>query len=256
MHQQCQLGACCLIITGNKTTLARHLFNAMHGSSDPVPASLSTNSPRNPTEFLAAPTSSLPLSMQVTLSTTAVAPNQPTQPADHGIIPVQILSMLQILSQTLQTKAPTQLTLLATSSHLISCAPPNLLYCTTHHHNYNTTKTVCSRWWLSTNQWRSAVSSVAANPFGVDYLNQYTHHYYTSPPDLTQCILRGEIIISTHCYLKSCFRYDLYLFSSWLDAWNIYIAIMVAHNPVQASEMLGYQCLIYSASKHFSTHVM
>ena len=42
-------------------------------------------------------------------------------------------------------------------------------------------------------------------------------------------------------------------FSSWLDAWNIYIAIIVAHNTSRASELLGYQRLIHSASKHFST---
>ena len=42
-------------------------------------------------------------------------------------------------------------------------------------------------------------------------------------------------------------------FSTWLDAWNIYIATVVAHNPGRASELLGYQRLIHSASKHFNT---
>ena len=42
-------------------------------------------------------------------------------------------------------------------------------------------------------------------------------------------------------------------FSSWLDAWNIYIATVVAHNPSRAAELLGYQRLIHSASKHFNT---
>ena len=42
-------------------------------------------------------------------------------------------------------------------------------------------------------------------------------------------------------------------FSSWLDAWNTYIATIVAHNSDRASEILGYQRLIHSASKHFST---
>ena len=42
-------------------------------------------------------------------------------------------------------------------------------------------------------------------------------------------------------------------FSTWLDAWNIYIATVVAHNPGQASELLGYQRLIHSVSKHFNT---
>ena len=40
---------------------------------------------------------------------------------------------------------------------------------------------------------------------------------------------------------------------SRLDVWNIYIATVVAHNPSRAAELLGYQCLIHSASKHFST---
>ena len=42
-------------------------------------------------------------------------------------------------------------------------------------------------------------------------------------------------------------------FSTWLDVWNIYIATVVAHNPSRAAELLGYQRLIHSASKHFST---
>ena len=42
-------------------------------------------------------------------------------------------------------------------------------------------------------------------------------------------------------------------FSSWLDAWNIYIVTIVAHNPSWVSELLRYQQLIHSASKHFST---
>ena len=42
-------------------------------------------------------------------------------------------------------------------------------------------------------------------------------------------------------------------FSTWLDAWNIYIATVVAHNPGQACELLEYQRLIHSASKHFGT---
>ena len=41
-------------------------------------------------------------------------------------------------------------------------------------------------------------------------------------------------------------------FSTWLDAWNIDIATVVAHNPSRAAELLGYQCLIHSASKHFT----
>ena len=40
-------------------------------------------------------------------------------------------------------------------------------------------------------------------------------------------------------------------FSSWLEAWNICIATVVAHNPSRASELLGYQHLIHLANKHF-----
>ena len=42
-------------------------------------------------------------------------------------------------------------------------------------------------------------------------------------------------------------------FSTWLDARNTYIATIVAHNPARASELLGYQHQIHSASNHFST---
>ena len=37
-------------------------------------------------------------------------------------------------------------------------------------------------------------------------------------------------------------------FSTWLDAWNIYIATIVAHNPATALELLEYQHLIHSAT--------
>ena len=42
-------------------------------------------------------------------------------------------------------------------------------------------------------------------------------------------------------------------FSTRLDAWDIYIATVVAHKPGRASELLGYQRLIHSANKHFNT---
>ena len=38
-------------------------------------------------------------------------------------------------------------------------------------------------------------------------------------------------------------------FASWMEARNIYLSIMLNHNPVQALELVGYQCLISSANK-------
>jgi len=41
-------------------------------------------------------------------------------------------------------------------------------------------------------------------------------------------------------------------FTSWLDAWNTYFYTIVAHNPSRALELLGYQCIIFMASRVFS----
>jgi len=38
---------------------------------------------------------------------------------------------------------------------------------------------------------------------------------------------------------------------TWLKAWNIYLAIMVAHKPSKASELIAYQSIITSASRQY-----
>jgi len=41
-------------------------------------------------------------------------------------------------------------------------------------------------------------------------------------------------------------------FTLWLDAWNTYFYTIVAHNPSRALELLGYQCIMFVASRVFS----
>ena len=43
-------------------------------------------------------------------------------------------------------------------------------------------------------------------------------------------------------------------FSAWLESWNIYLAIMVYHNPAKAPELIAYQAIITSASRQYPLH--
>ena len=43
-------------------------------------------------------------------------------------------------------------------------------------------------------------------------------------------------------------------FPAWLECWNIYLAIMVDHNPSKAPELIAYQAIITSASRQYPLH--
>ena len=43
-------------------------------------------------------------------------------------------------------------------------------------------------------------------------------------------------------------------FPAWLESWNIYLAIMVDHNPAKAPELIAYQAIITSASRQYPLH--
>ena len=43
-------------------------------------------------------------------------------------------------------------------------------------------------------------------------------------------------------------------FPAWLECWNIYLAIMVDHNPSKARELIAYQAIITSASRQYPLH--
>ena len=42
-------------------------------------------------------------------------------------------------------------------------------------------------------------------------------------------------------------------FSSWMEAWNIYLSIVIEHTPARATEFVAYQCIITSASIQYPT---
>ena len=42
-------------------------------------------------------------------------------------------------------------------------------------------------------------------------------------------------------------------FTSWLDAWTLYAAVLIDHSPLRASELLVYQHIITSAMQQFAT---
>ena len=39
------------------------------------------------------------------------------------------------------------------------------------------------------------------------------------------------------------------LFATWMEAWNIYLSVLLSSNPLRALELVGYQRLICSANK-------
>ena len=45
-------------------------------------------------------------------------------------------------------------------------------------------------------------------------------------------------------------------FTSWLDAWTLYVAVLIDHSPLRASEFLVYQHIITSAMQQFATEAV
>jgi len=45
-----------------------------------------------------------------------------------------------------------------------------------------------------------------------------------------------------------------YSFPALLEVWNIFLAIMVDHNPAKASQLIAYQAIITSASRQYPLH--
>ena len=45
-------------------------------------------------------------------------------------------------------------------------------------------------------------------------------------------------------------------FTSWLDAWTLYAAVLIDHSPLRASEFLVYQQIITTAMQQFATEAV
>jgi len=40
-------------------------------------------------------------------------------------------------------------------------------------------------------------------------------------------------------------------FASWMEAWNIYLAILIDYSPARAPQLVAYQRIITSANNHY-----
>lgn len=58
----------------------------------------------------------------------------------------------------------------------------------------------------------------------------------------------GEMVIAQQKHTNRRSVCDL---PSWMEAWNVYIAVLVAHDPARALPLLAYQRIICDASRHF-----
>ena len=267
---QRHLAARQLATSGVKTTLVRRLYDAMHaGESSAVSSTIS------PTQTTVTWNSQSLSSSQVTPLSTSTQPADTVNPGN--ITPAQVSVLLQVLSQALQTDASSmqQLPTTAMSSQPINRVLPS--YSTAQHHNRTiTTQSVpgpTTSIQVSNDDALSTASSISPIIGGTQANSPDPALSQSLPPvpaALQQRILRGEYIDFNTLLPEVMFSVvtstpspnasrptvqspKITSFSSWLDAWNTYIATIVAHNSDRASELLGYQRLIHSASKHFST---
>ena len=248
--------------SGVKVILVHHLYNAIHGESS---WTIQTENPM-------ATLSENPTSIPVMVSTTNYTINQSAETANQGssFTPNQISVMIQMLLQALQTRA-SQPDTNATSSQSLGSTLP-----TAQQHSRAVTTQLIIDPSISlqpNDDALSTASSVSPNA-GINQADPLapviSQSLLSVPVTLQQRILKGEYIdfntllpevifsvaTSTPSPNASCSTGHpprITSFSTWLDAWNIYIATVVAHNPGRASELLGYQRLIHFASKHFST---
>ena len=236
-------------------------------------------SPTHPTQNTLADNATTPLSSQANPLPTSCTSSQPTEAVGSGnIMPAQVSTILQFLSQALQSSASQQPPSTAIFSNHINGAPP--IFSTAQQHSRPVTITTQSAPDPPSNSLQvlnddalSTASSIPPNT-GITQTDTSDPVLLQSlppvPVPMQQRILRDEYIdfntllpevmfsvaTSTPFPNAGCSTVQpprITSFSTWLDAWNIYIATVVAHNPPRASELLGYQRLIHSASKHSST---
>ena len=226
--------------SGTKAILAYRLYNAIHGES--LPAENPTSSP-------------------VTASSTSYTITQPTEAANlESFTPTQILAMLQLLSQALQTRVSQPQTN-ATSSQSLENTPPIFSTAQQHSRALTTQSLIDPSISLHPNDDALSTASSMLQNAGVTQTDPLGPVLSQSLPPvpvaLRQRILKGEYIdfstllpevmfsVATSTPSPNAGRFTgqsprITSFSTWLDAWNIYIAIVVAHNPSRASELLGY----------------
>ena len=267
-----------LITTDTKAAMARRLFDAIQNSSS-VPTTSSTN------QCTSVATVTTPNSEGfhgiVSSSSSLSTSNLSTVP---NVTPAQLATFLQLLAQTLHQNPSAlsqQLSVSNTSSPLpLINLPP--VFSVAQHASAVTqpailTSTISHALPLrpqGTNDIALSPASISPSPAvatsGVGTDPSMSLSLPPVPLAIQQQILRGEFIdfttlmpkvmfsaantaFSTNVNRSTVRSAKIDSFSSWLDAWNVYIATIVAHNPSRASELLGYQRLIHSASKHFST---
>ena len=83
------------------------------------------------------------------------------------------------------------------------------------------------------------------------------------PVELQQQIIRGEFVDFSALLHKTSFvdaaqqttqhythkQPAISSFSMWMQAWNIYLSVILTHNAAWALELIGYQCIITSANQ-------
>ena len=124
-----------------KATLARHLFTAIHRDSSATVSP--TNPPTPPTQNTLADNATTPLSLQANPLPTSCTSSQPIEAVGSGnITPAQVSSILQFLSQALQSSASQQPPSTAIFSHPINGALP--IFSTAQQHSRPVTITTQS----------------------------------------------------------------------------------------------------------------
>ena len=127
--------------SGVKATLARRLFTAIHGDGSATVSS--TNPPTHPTQNTLADNATTLQSSQANPLPTSCTSSQPTEAVGSGnITPAQVSSILQFLSQALQSSASQQPPSTANFSHPINGAPP--IFSTAQQHSRPVTITTQS----------------------------------------------------------------------------------------------------------------
>ena len=213
--------------TGTKNTMAKRLYDNIHSSQTPAALLQQVN---NSTPII-SPTQSLQDSQLLTLMRQLLA-----QAPQHPIPPTGCTEdNLSIASQPLQNRDAT---------------PPTTAINTQQHHPSNS---------------EMLTTTVTAT------LPQVTNSTPMMPPVPTHIkdhIINGKFIdfatllpqamftgghmeptkVPTDSPHKSSLGKGITNFVSWMEAWNVYISVVLSHSPERALEMIGYQRLITTAS--------
>ena len=275
-----------LITSGTKSVMAQRLYHAIHNIDEESPHVSATSTTTSPPIAIQ---SSIPLTMsmpaysnqsstqpttstlgsQLIVSLTDIAACVSSQPILHLQFSSIMSRLMQLASapnggnlspaSTVDTPPQLPITRITDSSLVSPPIPPTFranqstyripIVTTTSYLPNSSLPVVSATTQLQSSHTATYLPSSTLPPVPAQLRLQILQGEYIDFAMLFSYASEVQVSSSRQPVIKSITSFD-----TWMQAWNIYIAVLLAHNPLCAVELFGYQRLICSANTLLPVH--